>query len=148
MIPTHRKIKPQKYKGFEVRFHEMMIEGKPEVSALYRSPRFKQEVFEVTAIDEHKAFEKIKKLIDKQEKGQIPKFKPYCDDCEKTLTEENIFPYSYTPHNGKKRFFCKECTRMHMMIPKRDFLKEIRWNEKNSNHKAIIEKDKIIWRKI
>ena len=33
---------------------------------------------------------------------------------------------------------------MDMMIPKRDFLNEIKWNEKNSDYKAIIEKDKII----
>tara|TARA_B100000315_G_C14309944_1_gene465871 strand:- start:224 stop:676 length:453 start_codon:yes stop_codon:yes gene_type:complete len=149
MTFTHRKIKSKKYKGFNITFCEMMINGeKKQVSALYMSPRHKETVFEAKADDENIAFEKIKKVIDSKEKGSIPKFKPYCWDCKKTLTEENLFPYSYTLHIGKKKFFCKECTRMDMMIPKKDFLKEIKWNEKNSDHRAVIENDKIVWKKI
>ncbi len=148
MTFTHRKIKSRKYKGFDIKFCEMMVNDKnKQVSALYMSPRHKETIFDAKADNENKAFEKIKKIIDEKEKGPIPKFKPYCRDCKKTLTEKNIFPYSYTLPNGKKKFFCKECTRMDMMIPKRDFLKEIRWNEKNSDHKAAIKKDKIIWKK-
>lgn len=146
---TNRKIKSKKYKEFKINFCEMQVNGeKIVVSARYMSPRHKETVFEAKADNENIAFKKIKKVINSKEKGPIPKFKPYCWDCKKKLTEENLFPYNYTLHNGKKKFFCKECTRMDMMIPKRDFLKEIKWNEGNSNYKAVIDNDKIIWKKI
>jgi len=92
---THRKIKSKKYKGFDIKFCEIKTDDSTTVSALYKSPRHKEKIFEAKASDENKAFEKIKKIINLKEKGLIPKHKPYCDICKKTLTEKNLYPYTY-----------------------------------------------------
>jgi len=147
---TNRKIKPCKYKGFQITFSEVLVSGKKtNVTACYISPRHKETVFTAKASDENRAFEKIKKIIDKKEKGKISKFsKPYCYECTTYLNEKNLYPYTHLIFKGKKKYFCKECTRRDMMIPKKEFEKQFISDKKYNDQKAVILGSRIIWKKI
>jgi hypothetical protein len=144
---TLRKIKPREYKGFKIGFCEEKIDGSLVVWAQYRTFRLKSPYRAAKGKDEDIAFNRIKKIIDKKEKGPIPKFKPYCWGCQKTLTVENLYPYTNTISMGEMKFYCKECTRTDMMLTKTQFLKEIENSEKITFPKAVFENDgNIVWK--
>lgn len=147
--PTNREIHPEEYKGLKINFREFMVDGrKTQVHALYCSPRHKEKIFEAIADNESEVLEKIKEMIDEKEVGEIPKFKPSCYECKDDLTVENLYPCGYSEVEGKKRYFCKECMRKDMMLTEKEFAKEMEKNEKEATHKAVLEGDKVVWKKI
>lgn len=146
---TNREIKSEEYNGLKINFRELLVDDeKTQVHALYSSPRHKERIFEAIADNESEAFEKIKKVIDEKEQGEIPQFKPFCWECKEDLTSKTLYVYMYWEEDGKKRYFCKKCARNNMMATEEEFDKKMEKYEKETTHKAVLDGGEVVWKKV
>ena len=141
----HRKIPSKRYKHFLIKFSEWQNkEMDIDFVAIYRSKNLNGMRFSAKSNNIDESFDKLKKIINKKEK-QKPRTNIYCYDCGVKLTKNNLFPFTYREYQNEKKFLCKKCVQCDMMINDKEFKKELKWNEKHCDCKAIIKKGKMRW---